>query len=237
MSERAKKILICDDDPRLRMLVARYLGEQGYAARAVEDGAALDRALERETFDLLVLDLMLPGEDGYAILRRLRPKHHLPVIMLSARGADDDRITGLDLGADDYLPKPFNPRELASRIAAILRRAPAAVSLLAEQSVEVCFGGNVVNLATRELRRDGEPAALTTAEFAVLKVLLEHPREPMSRDKLSELARGREHGAFDRAIDVVVSRLRKLLETDPARPRYIQTVWGRGYVFVPDEPQ
>lgn len=155
--------------------------------------------------------------------------------MLTARGDEVDRIVGLELGADDYLPKPFNPRELVARIKAILRRhsrpAPGAP---ATQEENIDFGPFSLDLATRELRRDGQVLPLTSGEFAVLKVLVSHPRQPLSRDKLMTLARGRDHGAFDRSIDVQLSRLRKLIETDPAQPRYLQTVWGVGYVFVPD---
>jgi two-component system, OmpR family, phosphate regulon response regulator OmpR len=156
--------------------------------------------------------------------------------MLTAKGDDVDRIVGLEIGADDYVPKPFNPRELVARIQAVLRRQPPAGppgAPSAEQQV-VEFGRFRLNLATRSLTRDGEDVALTTGEFALLKALVRHPRTPLSRDKLMELARGREFGAYDRAIDVQVSRLRKLLEDDPAKPAYIQTVWGFGYVFIPD---
>ena len=155
--------------------------------------------------------------------------------MLTAKGDEVDRIVGLEMGADDYLPKPFNPRELLARIRAVLRRhtveLPGAPST-AEKMVS--FGAYQLNLATRELSRDGDPVALTSGEFAVLKVLVSHPREPLSRDKLMNLARGREYTATERSIDVQVSRLRRLLEQDPAQPRYLQTVWGLGYVFVPD---
>jgi two-component system phosphate regulon response regulator OmpR len=159
--------------------------------------------------------------------------------MLTAKGDDVDRIVGLEMGADDYLPKPFNPRELVARIHAVLRRraAPLPAGAPATEEGEVSFGSVSVNLATRNLTRKGEDLALTTGEFAVLRVLLQHPRQPLSRDKLMELARGREYEVFDRAIDVQVSRLRKLVEDDPAKPRYIQTVWGFGYVFVPDGKQ
>ena len=157
--------------------------------------------------------------------------------MLTAKGEDVDRIVGLELGADDYLPKPFNPRELLARLHAVLRRrgddeAPGAP---AQQAEQVRFGSFTLDLGTRTLERDGGPVSITTGEFAVLKVLVRHPRQPLSRDKLMELARGREYEAFDRSLDVQISRLRKLIETDPAKPRFIQTVWGLGYVFVPDD--
>ncbi len=237
---RKPKIIVVDDDLRLRSQLERYLGEQGFSVKAVADAAGLDRALERELYDLIVLDLMLPGEDGLSICRRLRGKGdetaHIAILMLTAKGDDIDRIVGLELGADDYLPKPFNPRELVARIHAVLRRraAPPPAGAPAATQETVSFGKVTVNLATRELARDGDATLLTTGEFGLLAVLLKHPRQPLSRDKLMELARGREHGVFDRAIDVQISRLRKLVEDDPSKPRHIQTVWGFGYVFVPD---
>jgi two-component system phosphate regulon response regulator OmpR len=237
MAESRQKVLVVDDDQRLRELLQRYLDEQGFAVKGVDGAAAMDKALARERYDLVVLDLMMPGEDGLSVCRRLRGgKDETPIIMLTAKGDDVDRIIGLEMGADDYLPKPFNPRELVARIHAVLRRraAPLPAGAPAIEEGEVGFGSVSVNLATRILTRKGKEHALTTGEFAVLKVLLQHPRQPLSRDKLMELARGREYEVFDRAIDVQVSRLRKLVEDDPAKPRYIQTVWGFGYVFVPD---
>ncbi len=232
-----QKILVVDDDLRLRDLLKRYLGEQGFAVDTVADAAGMDRQFQRVRYDLIVLDLMLPGEDGLAICRRLRAgANDVSIIMLTARGDDVDRIVGLEMGADDYLAKPFNPRELVARIHAVLRRqqrpempgAPASAERLVE------FGPFALSLGTRTLTREGAPVSLTTGEFALLKALAAHPREPMSRDKLMELARGREHESYDRSIDVQVSRLRRLLGEDPQNPRYIQTVWGFGYVFVPD---
>lgn len=230
------KILVVDDDVRLRTLLQRFLEEQGYIVKAVPDAAQMDRTLARELFSLMVLDFMLPGEDGLAICRRLRAaNNHLPIIMLTARGADADRISGLDAGADDYLPKPFNPQELLARIKAVLRRQvrelPGAPSQHAEA---VVFGNWALDLSTRQFRKNGENVPLTTGEFAVLKALVLHPREPLTRDKLMNLARGREWGAMERSIDVQVSRLRRLIEEDSTKARYIQTVWGVGYVFVPD---
>ncbi|HMX17113.1 MAG TPA: two-component system response regulator OmpR [Rhodocyclaceae bacterium] len=237
MSENRRKILVVDDDIKLRQLLERYLIQQGFAARAVDGAQAMDKAMTRELYDLVVLDLMMPGEDGLAICRRLRGAgNDVAIIMLTAKGDEVDRIVGLEMGADDYLPKPFNPRELVARIQAVLRRKaappPPGAPAVVEEVVE--FGAVRLNLATRQLERQGDTVQLTTGEFAVLRVLVAHPRQPMSRDKLMELARGREYEVFDRAIDVQVSRLRKLVEDDPAKPRYIQTVWGFGYVFVPD---
>lgn len=234
MSER---ILVVDDDARLRDLLARYLGENGFRVRSAADATGMDAERRREPVDLLVLDLMLPGEDGLSICRRLRAENEqLPIIMLTARGEEVDRIIGLEMGADDYLPKPFNPRELLARIRAVLRRRAGALAGSAAplEGGKVSFGAFTLDLGTRQLTRDGEPLPLTTGEFAVLKVLVEHARRPLSRDQLMEMARGREHEAFDRAIDVQISRLRKLIEDGSGQPRYIQTVWGFGYVFVPD---
>ncbi len=237
MAELKTRILVVDDDQRLRDLLTRYLGEQKFEVHAVADAVGMDKHLLRERYDLLVLDLMLPGEDGLAICRRLRASGAPPaIIMLTARGDEVDRIVGLEMGADDYLPKPFNPRELVARINAVLRRKPRGGLPGAPGAEDGLhrFGAFEFNSATRELKKSGKPVALTTGEFSVLKVLVERPRQPLSRDQLMELARGREYEVFDRAIDVQISRLRKLIEEDPAHPRYIQTVWGHGYVFVPD---
>ena len=236
MTELKKRILVVDDDQRLRELVVRYFAEQGFEARAVPDAAGMDRQLARERYDLVVLDLMLPGEDGLSICRRLRQANGPAIVMLTAKGDDVDRIVGLEMGADDYVPKPFNPRELVARVNAVLRRRqPAGPPGAPAAETEIhSFGGFEFNLATRSLTREGKPVALTTGEYSVLKVLVQHPRTPLSRDKLMELARGREYGVFDRSIDVQISRLRKIVEDDHAHPRHIQTVWGFGYVFVPD---
>ena len=237
MGELKTRILVVDDDQRLRDLLVRYLGNGGYEVKAVPDAAGMDKLLARDRYDLVVLDLMLPGEDGLAICRRLRGQQTSPaIIMLTAKGDDVDRIVGLEMGADDYLPKPFNPRELLARINAVLRRkAPAGPPGAPAGATETHqFGKFHFNVATRTLTRDGKDVPLTTGEFSVLKVLVQHPRQPLSRDKLMELARGREYEVFDRSIDVQISRLRKIVEEDPAHPKHIQTVWGFGYVFVPE---
>ena len=237
MAELKTRILVVDDDQRLRELLVRYLGGEGYEVKAVPDAAGMDRQLARERYDLVVLDLMLPGEDGLAVCRRLRAQPTAPaIVMLTAKGDDVDRIVGLEMGADDYLPKPFNPRELLARINAVLRRrAPSLPGAPAATKEIHRFGRFEFNVATRSLARDGKALPLTTGEFSVLKVLVQHPRQPLSRDKLMELARGREYEVFDRSIDVQISRLRKIVEQDPAHPKHIQTVWGFGYVFVPDD--
>jgi two-component system phosphate regulon response regulator OmpR len=235
---QAYKILVVDDDQRLRDLLRRYLTDQGFNVFLAENSATMTKLWTRERFDLLVLDLMLPGEDGLTICKRLRGSNDTtPVIMLTAKGDEVDRIIGLELGADDYLPKPFNPRELVARIHAVLRRrgsleAPGAP---ASDMETFHFGPYRLNLKTRTLEHHGETKSLTTGEFAVMKAFARHPRQPLSREKLMELARGREYEVFDRSLDVQISRLRKLIEPDPSNPRYIQTVWGLGYVFIPDD--
>ena len=236
MGQETVKVLVVDDDKRLRSLLERYLVEQGFIVRTAADSEQMDILIERENFHLMVLDLMLPGEDGLSICRRLRQKENqIPIVMLTAKGDEVDRIIGLELGADDYIPKPFNPRELLARIKAILRRqskeVPGAPS--AQENL-IAFGKFTLNLATREMSEGDNTVSLTSGEFAVLKALVSHPREPLSRDKLMNLARGRDYSALERSIDVQVSRLRRMIEVDAANPRYIQTVWGLGYVFVPD---
>ena len=237
MKQVNPKILVIDDDPRLRDLLVRYLTEQGFQVQALADARDLDKKLQRDPPHLLVLDLMLPGEDGLAVCRRLRASGDtVPVIMLTAKGEDVDRIVGLEMGADDYLPKPFNPRELAARVQAVLRRqTPAPVPGGPEANgTRIDFGDFCLDLGTRTLTRRDDQLSLTSGEFALLKVLATHPREPLSREKLTELARGREYGPFDRGIDIQVSRLRRLIETDTSNPGFIQTVWGFGYVFIPE---
>ena len=235
--KRLDKVVVVDDDTRIRDLLRRYLNQEGFDVLLAEDSRALNRILQRETVDLLVLDLMLPGEDGLSICRRLRAANdRTPIIMLTAKGEDVDRIIGLEVGADDYLAKPFNPRELLARVNAVLRRRPTAeVPGAPSADHEVIeFSGFSFDLGARSLRKGDQDIPLTTGEFAMLKALVRHPRQPMTRDKLAQLARGREFEPFDRSLDVQVSRLRKLIEVDPATPRIIQTVWGVGYVFVPE---
>jgi two-component system phosphate regulon response regulator OmpR len=235
---RQDRIVVVDDDARIRDLLRKYLTQEGFDVLLAEDAKALNRVLTRETIDMIILDLMLPGEDGLSICRRLRAANDpTPIIMLTAKVEDVDRIVGLEVGADDYLPKPFNPRELLARIHAVLRRRPAqeAPGAPSKDAEVVSFGPFEFDLSQRRLTRDGEPITLTTGEFSMLKALVRHPRQPLSRDKLAQLARGREFEPFDRSLDVQISRLRKMLEPDPSNPRYIQTVWGVGYVFVPSE--
>ncbi|NDU91888.1 MAG: two-component system response regulator OmpR [Ferrovum sp.] len=239
MGKPPRKIAVLDDDMRLRELLKRYLSEQGFRVEAVPDAPALDRIMARERFDLLVLDLMLPREDGMSVCRRIRAISNIPIIMLTAKGDEVDRILGLEMGADDYISKPFNPRELLSRVHAVLRRVPpstlpSAPGAMPGGSTLVQFGPFKFNLANRTLTRDGTPISLTSGEYALLRVLVSHPNSPLSREKLMDMARGRELEVFDRSIDVQISRLRRLIEKDSNKPSYIQTVWGVGYVFVPD---
>lgn len=236
MVDQLKRILMVDDDLRMRELLQRYLTEQGFNIKSVSDAREMDKALETDQFDLLILDLMLPGEDGLAICRRLRGANiATPIIMLTARGDEVDRIVGLEMGADDYLPKPFNPRELLARINAVLRRQDMHPKVALEQKTPAFqFGDFVFDTQTRSLSKNGVAITITSGEFTLLKVFTEHPRQPLSRDRLMQLARGRELDVFDRSIDVQVSRLRRIIETDPAHPRYLQTMWGFGYVFIPD---
>jgi len=235
--ESLPKLLIVEDDPRTRTLLERYLKEQGFPVLTAANGRRLDETLAAHAIKLVILDLMLPGEDGLSICRRLRARgDEVPIIILTAKGDEVDRVVGLEVGADDYVLKPFSPRELVARINAVLRRrqptnVPGAPSPLPQI---VRFGNCALNLSTRELVRGDEKLAMTTGEFAVLEAFAKHPHVPLSRDKLMELSRGREHGVYDRSMDVQVSRVRRLVESDSAKPRYIQTVWGFGYVFVPD---
>jgi two-component system, OmpR family, phosphate regulon response regulator OmpR len=229
-------ILVIDDDQRLRDLLQQFLTQHEFRVTVFADARDLQKRMERDPPHLIVLDWMMPHESGLSVCENLRAAgDRTPIIMLTAKGEEEERIEGLDAGADDYLAKPFNPRELVSRINAVMRRvAESAPGAPLPSDATIRFGECEVDLATRTLLRDGQAQDITTSEFAMLKVFVTHPREPLSRERLSMLARGKEHDVFDRAVDVQVSRLRKLVEIDQAKPRYIQTVWGRGYVFVPD---
>jgi DNA-binding response OmpR family regulator len=228
--------LVVDDDPGIRDLLGRYLGEQGFAVATVEDGTSMDAWLAKHTADLVILDLMLPGEDGLSLARRLRSKHRLPIVMVSARGEDIDRIVGLEVGADDYLAKPFNPRELLARVRAVLRRnapVPDADQSAAEQFL---FGPFRLEPDKRVLYRGGDEVDLSRAEFELLEVLVHHPNRVLSRDFIMRRLSGQDRDPFDRSIDVRVTRLRHKIEDDPTQPRYVRTVWGVGYQFTPGEP-
>lgn len=229
MAECRGRILVVDDDEGLRELLVRYLSDNGYEAAGVGDGQAMKRHLSSHLVDLLLLDVMLPGEDGLTLARGLGSRGGPPIIMLSARGEEVDRIVGLEVGADDYLPKPFSHRELLARVAAVLRRRqPAAARGRLRR-----FGPFEVDLDAHRLMRNGEEIELSGAEFALLKVLVENPDRVFSRDALVELLKGYERAPFDRMVDVRVTRLRRKIEPDPAHPVYLRTVWGEGYLFSP----
>ena len=227
-------ILVVDDDREIRDLLARFLRMHGYRIETAGDGREMFAALGAGRFDLIVLDLMLPGEDGLSLCRRVRADSNVPTIMLTAVGEDTDRIVGLEVGADDYLGKPFNPRELLARIRAVLRRATEVLPRPeADQSRCLEFQGWNLDAARRRLQAPGgAPVDLTAGEFALLLVFLEHPGRVLTRDQLLDLTRGREAGPFDRSVDIQVSRLRRKIEDDPKRPDLIKIVRSGGYVFA-----
>lgn len=230
-------ILIVDDDRELRDLLEQYLGQQGYRTASVGDGVEMEAWLRDHQPDLIILDLMLPGDDGLTLAHRLRARGACPVIMLSARGEEIDRVVGLEVGADDYLAKPCSPRELLARIRAVLRRSQQARAPLAEEPAQISrFGPFRLDLRTRQLTRDGQELELTAGDYALLQVLVEQPNRVLSRAQLLELLRGYDHSAFDRSIDVRIARLRRKIEDDPAVPVHIRTVWGEGCMFLPDPP-
>jgi two-component system phosphate regulon response regulator OmpR len=229
------RIIVVDDDAELRNLLQRYLGEQGFSVRTVSDGSALSNQLARSPADAIVLDLMMPGEDGLAVCRRLRAAGDAtPILMLTAKGDPMDRILGLEMGADDYLAKPFTPRELVARLSAILRRTAGQTRL--DHDARIAFGPFVLNLATIALTRDGASVPLSSREFAVLAALAASAGRPLSRAQLIDRALGRDAEVTDRAIDVQIVRLRKALGDDPTDPAWIKTVWGVGYVLTEARP-
>ncbi len=240
METRKHKILVLDDDSLHGSLLKQYLTEQGFQVEVVPDAIGLRNLMTRKRFDLLLLDLTLPGEDGMSVCRKIRDGlNSIPIIMLTAKSDELDIIMGLEMGADDYLTKPFNPRELVARMNAVLRRQPVSTIPGAPAPLEggenaIQFGCVEFNLMNRTLTREGAPVQITSGDYALLRVLVSHPREPLSREKLTVLAKGMEPSIFDRSIDIRVSKLRRLIEEDSGHPRYIQTVWGLGYVFIPD---
>jgi len=231
MPEDMKRILIVDDDAALRELVADYLNASGYTVEGVGDGVDMRAVLNERAVDLVILDLMLPGEDGLSLLHGLRERHGPPVIIVSARGDEVDRVVGLELGADDYLAKPFGPRELLARVRAVLRRSGGPDAPPEAQALS--FGPFRLHLNTHVLTRDGAEIPLTSGEFNLLRVLLEHANQVLSRDQLMSLLKGYERSPFDRSIDVRVTRLRRKIEPRPEAPVYLRTVWGEGYLFTP----
>lgn len=234
METRRDCVLIVDDDADIRALLHEYLERNGYHCVAVADGLAMLDALGQYPVDLIVLDVMLPGHDGLTLCRDLRTRSEVPVIMLTARGEDTDRIIGLEMGADDYLAKPFNPRELLARIKGILRRARGAVRVrVGEAMHSMRFADWRLDLTTRNLVSPaGVVIALSGAEFRLLKVFLDHPNRVLNRDQLMELTQGQGAESMDRSIDVLVSRVRQRLDEDAREPRIIKTVRGEGYVLA-----
>ena len=228
--ERRDALLLVDDDLELRELISDYLARQDYDVVAVRDGVAMDATLAERDADLIILDLMLPGEDGLAIAKRLKRDTEIPIIIVSAQGEDVDRIAGLEIGADDYIAKPFNPRELLARIRAVLRRSSRR-----DNGVEaVAFGDFMLDLRAFRLTRDGAAVPLTWGEYELLSHLARHPNEVLHRDGILEALGLAERAPFDRSIDVRITRLRSKIEPDASSPRFIRTVWGKGYMFCPD---
>lgn len=234
MTTVSPHIAVVDDHPQIRELLVRYLGSHGYRVSEAESATAFRRIAERSSLDLVVLDVMMPGEDGISLCRDLRTSSQVPVIFLTAVSEDSDRILGLEMGADDYLTKPFNPRELLARIRAVLRRAASVpVQRAGAPTGQIRLGGLTVDMERREvIGTDGVAAPLSTAEFRLLAVFISHPSIILTRDELLDLAQGRAAEAWDRSIDNQVSRLRRKIEKDPKNPELIVTHWGGGYSFT-----
>ncbi len=240
----SEHLLVVDDDPGIRSFLERYLGKHGYQVTLMPDGDKISEFLNGNQVDLVILDLMLPGKDGLQLTRDIRYQVDVPVIMLTAKGDDIDRIIGLEMGADDYLPKPFNPRELLARIRSVLKRAHARrqgetdPEPATSTEKKYAFGRWVLDPGRHELvSNQGEQHSLTHGEYALLLAFVTHPNRVLSRDQLLDITRDREFAPFDRSIDVQVSRLRRKIEDDPKRPGFITTVRGGGYMFDPSPPQ
>jgi two-component system phosphate regulon response regulator OmpR len=229
-----KKVLLVDDDEKLLKLVKEYLEGYGFRVVILPDGSAVMKTIAAKSPDIVILDIMLPGKDGLAVLKEVRTEHAVPVIMLTAKGEDADRIVGLELGADDYLPKPFNPRELLARVRAVLRRPPHLDEMEAREDKAklIKVGGMILNMAKQTVMVDDKEVELSSTEYKVLEALMKHPNVVMTRDQLMTLARGRDFMAFDRSIDVHISKLRAKLKPFPKYGKSIKTVWGTGYMFV-----
>jgi DNA-binding response OmpR family regulator len=223
------KVLVVEDEQVVREVVVKYLRREGYQTLEAGDGDTACSLVERERPDLVVLDVMLPGRDGLAVCRWIRARSEVPVIMLTARGEEADRIVGLELGADDYVTKPFSPRELATRVKAVLRRARPP----AEQDERLVFGELVIDASTREVLKNGRPLELTAREFDLLWFLASNPRHVFSRDQLMDRVWGHATAVDTGTVTVHVRRLRSKIEDDPSRPQRLQTVWGVGYRFAP----
>ena len=233
MSDTKQHLLVVDDEPKIRDLLKKYLSQEGYTVEAVNDGKEMDQYLAKHSVDLVILDLMLPGEDGLSIGRRLRNQQNIPIIILSARGEELDKIIGLEMGADDYLSKPFNPRELLARIRCVLRRFKQEKP----KDTTYQFGPYLLNIERHELTRDQQNVQLTTGEFSLLKIFLEHSERVMDRDTLLDITKGYNYSSIDRSIDVCVGRLRRKIEPDPGNPIYLKTIRGVGYIFLKEGSQ
>ena len=231
----SSRLLVVDDDPELRELTQAYLMKNGFIVNTVESSVGMDEFLATNDVDLLILDLMLPGEHGLAIAKRLKKKKDLPIIIVSAQGEDIDRIVGLEIGADDYLPKPFNPRELLARIRAVLRRSSGKIEEKETESSRLVFNDFELDLNAHSLSRGGEKVSLTSGEFDLLALLAANPNRVLHRDTILDRLTGAERSPFDRSIDVRVTRLRGKLEFDPSKPELIKTIWGKGYMFCPSQ--
>ena len=231
MSSERATLLVVDDDAEIRELIQQYLDNQGYDVICVEDGPSMDDALAESSVDLILLDLMLPGEDGLSIAKRLKASRNTPIIMVSAQGQEVDRIVGLEIGADDYIAKPFNPRELLARIRAVMRRNAAP-----DQDRQVVeFGTFRLDLEAHRLTEGNRTVPLTSGEYDLLSVLVQYPNRVLDRDRIVERLNSGQRSPFDRSVDVRVTRLRSKIEPDPSAPRYIRTVWGKGYMFCPGD--
>lgn len=231
-------VLLIDDDARLRSLVEEHLTDFGLKVLTLPDGRKLPETLKANQIDIVILDLGLPFEDGLSLCRKIRAGNDVPILILTARGDEVDRILGLEMGADDYLAKPFSPRELVARIKAILRRSRMRIAPPKDEAAadSVGFGRFLFDCQHQKLLRDGQIIPLTSGEAKLLGVLVRHAGQALSRQQIMALSRGRGYGPYDRTIDVQISKLRKIIETDPADPRFIQTIWGEGYVFYTDMP-
>ncbi len=232
MSPSPKRLLVVDDEPKLRELLKTYLSNEGFVVDTVEDGIAMDQYLSSNEVDLVILDLMLPGEDGLSIGRRLQHENKLPFIILSARGEELDKIVGLEMGADDYLGKPFNPRELLARVRSVLRRCNTGFRIEVNSPAQrIRFGDFELDLDTHQLTRDDREIPLTAGEFSLLRTFLENPGRVISRETLINKTKGYDHSPLDRSVDVCVGRLRRKIEEDPSAPVYLRTIRGAGYLF------
>ena len=229
-------IALVDDDPKIRELTAKYLSDQELSVKTAANGSELDELMKNNNISLIILDLMMPEESGLNICQRLRVNNvEIPIIMLTAKGDEVDRIVGLEMGADDYLPKPFNPRELLARVNAILRRQQQSSIQNTKDKFE--FGNFSFDISNRSLHKNGQEIQITAGEYDLLRVFAERPKQPLSRDQIMQLAKGKELDVFDRSIDVQISRLRRLIEEDPNKPKFLLTKWGFGYIFIPDSQQ